>query len=54
MKRGQELHGPDRMYFNANGIIVVEAVGTESNVAQLIQEANQRKVPRRHRLCVPA
>jgi hypothetical protein len=41
VKRGKELHRPDRMYLNANGIIFVEPVGTDTKVAQLIQEANQ-------------
>lgn len=43
VKRGKELHGPDRMYLNANSIIFVEPVGTDSKVAQLISEANQQK-----------
>ncbi|MGA9567706.1 MAG: hypothetical protein WBS19_19430 [Candidatus Korobacteraceae bacterium] len=43
VKRGKELHGPDRMYLNANSIIFVEPVGTDSKVAQLIAEANQQK-----------
>lgn len=40
VKRGKELHGPDRMYLNANQIIYVEPVGPDSKVAQLINEAN--------------
>jgi len=43
VKRGKELHGPDRMYINASSIVFVEPVGTDSKVAQLIQEANQQK-----------
>jgi small nuclear ribonucleoprotein (snRNP)-like protein len=43
VKRGKELHGPDRMYLNANSIVFVEPVGTDSKVAQLITEANQQK-----------
>jgi hypothetical protein len=39
VKRGKELHGPDRMYLNPNQIISVEPVGTDSKVAQLINEA---------------
>jgi len=38
VKRGKELHGPDRMYLNAGSIIFVEPVGTDSKVAQLIAE----------------
>jgi small nuclear ribonucleoprotein (snRNP)-like protein len=40
VKRGKELHGPDRMYINANQIVFVEPVGPDSKVAQLINEAN--------------
>lgn len=43
VKRGKELHGPDRMYINANSIVFVEPVGTDSKVAQLIAEANNSK-----------
>ena len=43
VKRGKELHAPDRMYLNANSIVFVEPVGTDSKVAQLISEANQQK-----------
>ncbi len=40
VKRGKELHGPDRMYLNANQIVFVEPVGPDSKVAQLINEAS--------------
>ena len=43
VKRGKELHGPDRMYLNPNSIVFVEPVGTDSKVAQLISEAKQQK-----------
>jgi len=43
VKRGKELHGPDRMYLNASSIVFVEPVGTDSKVAQLISEASQQK-----------
>lgn len=36
VKRGRELHGPDRMYLNPNLIVFVEPVGQSSKVAQLI------------------
>jgi hypothetical protein len=42
VKRGRELHGPDRMYLNPSQIILVEPVGPNSKVAQLIHE-NQGK-----------
>ena len=43
VKRGKELHGPDKMYLNANQIIFVEPVGPDSKVAQLISEANKKQ-----------
>jgi hypothetical protein len=39
VKRGKELHGPDRMYVNPNQIVFVEPVGPGSKVAQLISES---------------
>ena len=43
VKRGKELHGPDRMYLNPAQIIFVEPVGSDSKVAQLINEANKQQ-----------
>lgn len=39
VKRGKELHGPDRMYLNPTAIVFVETVGSGSKVAQLITQA---------------
>ncbi len=39
VKRGKELHGPDRMYLDPKHIIFVEPVGRDSRVAKLIEEA---------------
>ena len=39
VKRGKELHEPDRMYLNPNQILFVEPVGASSKVAQLIAQA---------------
>ena len=39
VKRGKELHEPDRMYLNPRFIVFVEPVGTNSKVAQLIAQA---------------
>ncbi len=39
VKRGKELHEPDRMYLNPSQIVLVEPVGTNSKVAQLIAQA---------------
>jgi hypothetical protein len=43
VKRGKELHGPDRMYLNASSIVLVEPVSTDSKVAQLIDEAAKKQ-----------
>ena len=39
VKRGKELHGPDRMYLSTQHIVVVEPVGTGSQVAKLIEQS---------------
>jgi hypothetical protein len=38
VKRGKELHEPDRMYLNPSQISYVEPVGEKSQVAQLIAQ----------------
>ena len=38
VKRGKEMHEPDRMHLNPNQIVFVETVGTNSKVAQLITQ----------------
>jgi hypothetical protein len=40
VKRGKELHEPDRMYLNPGQILFVEPVGEKSKVAQLIAQAH--------------
>ncbi len=42
IKRGQEGHAPDRMIINAQHILLIEPVGRESRVAQLIAEAQAK------------
>jgi|ERR1019366_2922800 hypothetical protein len=42
VKRGKELHGPDRMYLNPGQIVFVEPVGADSKVAQLINEVEKQ------------
>ena len=42
VKRGKELHSPDRMYLNPSSIVFVEPVSTDSRVAQLISEASKQ------------
>ncbi len=39
VKRGKELHGPDRMYISPNQIVFVETVTGGSKVSQLIAQA---------------
>ncbi|HUI42767.1 MAG TPA: hypothetical protein VL523_12440 [Terriglobia bacterium] len=41
IRRGHELHEPDRMYLNPNQILFVEPVGPHSQVAQKIAAAEQ-------------
>jgi hypothetical protein len=43
VKRGQELHAPDRMYLNPSQIILVEPVGSNSKVMQLILEQRKKQ-----------
>lgn len=42
IKRGKELHSPDRMYLNPSQIVLVEPVGANSKVAQLIAESKSK------------
>jgi hypothetical protein len=37
IRRGNEWHGPDRMIINQKAIVLIEPVGTDSRVAQLIE-----------------
>jgi hypothetical protein len=46
VRRGKELHEPDRMYLNPQSIVFIEPVGPGSKVAQLIaQEAAAHSSP---------
>lgn len=42
VKRGKELHEPDRMYLNPNQIIAVEPVGPNSQIAQQIAKSQSQ------------
>ena len=42
VKRGKELHSPDRMYLTPSQIVLVEPVGPDSKVAQLIAESKAK------------
>ena len=39
VKRGKELHGPDRMYISRRHIVLIEPVGQSSQVAKLIEQS---------------
>ena len=39
IKRGKEMHEPDRMYLNPSQIVFAETAGANSKVAQLIAQA---------------
>ncbi len=39
VKRGNELHAPTETYLNARHIIMIENVGTSSQIAKLIRQA---------------
>lgn len=41
VKRGKELHGPDRMILSRQAIVFVEPVGADSQVAKLIAESKR-------------
>jgi hypothetical protein len=43
VRRGNEWHGPDRMFLNERHVILIEPVGTTSKVAQLIEADKQGK-----------
>ncbi len=45
VKRGNELHAPTETYLNARHIIMVENVGTSSQIAKLIQQARSGAAP---------
>ncbi len=43
IKRGNEWHGPDRMLLNADQILFIEPVNSQSRVATLIRELKNTK-----------
>jgi hypothetical protein len=43
VRRGNEWHGPDRMFLNERHIVLIEPVGTNSKVAQLIEDDKKGK-----------
>ena len=42
VKRGQEWHAPDRMILNEKAIVLIEPVGKDSRVSQLIEESKKK------------
>jgi hypothetical protein len=43
IKRGSEWHAPDLMYITTRHVVVIEPVGPNSRVAQLIKDAKAQK-----------
>ena len=43
VRRGNEWHGPDRMFLNQRHIVLIEPVGTNSKVALLIEDDKKGK-----------
>jgi small nuclear ribonucleoprotein (snRNP)-like protein len=41
VKRGKELHAPNEMIINKGAIMLIEPVGADSKVAQLIEESGK-------------
>jgi hypothetical protein len=46
VKRGSEWHNPDFMRINGKHVVVIEPVGPDSRVAQLIKEAKAAPAPK--------
>jgi hypothetical protein len=46
VKRGSELHNPEFMRINSRHVVVIEPVGPNSRVAQLIREAKAPPAPK--------
>ena len=42
IKRGKELHAPDVMILNEKSIVLIEPVGPQSKIAQLIAESKNK------------
>ena len=45
IKRGSELHAPDRMFISPSAITLIEPVGANSKLAELIAKASQEPSP---------
>ena len=43
VRRGSEWHGPDRMFLNERHIVLIEPVGANSKVSQLIEDDKKNK-----------
>jgi hypothetical protein len=46
VKRGSEWHSPEFMRINSRHVVVIEPVGNDSRVAQLIREAKTAPAPK--------
>jgi hypothetical protein len=45
IRRGNEWHAPAEMYLNAGHVVLIEPVGADSRVAQLIKEDKSKNPP---------
>ena len=45
IRRGNEWHGPNEMYVNVNHVVLIEPVGADSRVAQLIKDDKAKTPP---------
>ena len=45
IRRGSELHGPDRMFISPSAITLIEPIGANSKLAELIARASQEPPP---------
>jgi hypothetical protein len=43
IKRGEEWHGPDRMYLNAAHVIMIEPVAPDSRMGKMIRELKAKE-----------
>lgn len=45
IRRGSELHAPDRMFISPSAITLIEPIGADSKLAELIAKASQEPPP---------
>ena len=42
IKRGQEMHGPDKMYITRQHVVMIEPVLPDSRIAKLIEQQKEQ------------